>query len=218
MTHVNAIQSIRVIVADDHTVVRKGIKDHLSAEAGIEVIGEAVDGREAVRLAIALQPDVMIMDVAMPHVNGVEATRQIRHVAPAVKVLVLSGYDDAPYVDGLIDAGASGYLLKTASLQEIAQAVRDTASGRRVLDSSVSQQLIERIMDRSAGGETPSEREREVLQLAAKGLTNKQIGATLGISDRTVQNHLASIYEKMSVASRTEAVTVALQRGWIQLS
>lgn len=218
MNQDNTSQSIRVIVADDHTVVRKGIKDHLSAEAGIEVIGEAADGREAVRLAIALQPDVMIMDVAMPHVNGVEATRQIRHVAPSVRVLVLSGYDDAPYVDGLIDAGASGYLLKTASLQEIAQAVRDTASGRRVLDSTVSQHLIERIMERPAGGEAPSEREREVLQLAAKGLTNKQIGVTLGISDRTVQNHLASIYEKMNVASRTEAVTVALQRGWIQLS
>ncbi len=208
---------IRVIIADDHSVVRKGIKDHLGAEPDMEVIGEAEDGREAVRLAIALHPDVMIMDVAMPHVNGVEATRQLRRVAPSVKVLVLSGYDDAPYVDGLLDAGASGYLLKTASLQAIAQAVRDTAAGERVLDAVVSQHLIERIIARPAGGETPSDREREVLQHAARGLTNKQIGATLGISDRTVQNHLASIFEKIGAASRTEAVTIALQRGWIQL-
>jgi DNA-binding NarL/FixJ family response regulator len=217
MAQDNGLTSIRVIIADDHSVVRKGINDHLDAEPDMEVIGEAEDGREAVRLAIALQPDVMIMDVAMPHVNGVEATRQLRRVAPSVKVLVLSGYDDAPYVDGLFDAGAAGYLLKTASLQAIAQAVRDTAAGKRVLDAVVSQHLIERITARPAGGETPSHREREVLQHAARGLTNKQIGATLGISDRTVQNHLASIFEKMGAASRTEAVTIALQRGWIQL-
>jgi DNA-binding NarL/FixJ family response regulator len=217
MTQENGSTVIRVIVADDHSVVRKGIKDHLGAEPDIQVIGEAEDGREAVRLAIALQPDVMIMDVAMPHVNGVEATRQLRRVVPSVKVLVLSGYDDAPYVDGLLDAGASGYLLKTASLQAIAQAVRDTATGKRVLDAVVSQHLIERIIARPTGGETLSDREREVLQHAARGLTNKQIGATLGISDRTVQNHLASIFEKIGAASRTEAVTIALQRGWIQL-
>lgn len=217
MAQENAATQIRVVIADDHSVVRKGIHDHLGAESDMQVIGEAEDGREAVRLAIALQPDVMIMDVAMPLVNGVEATRQLRRVAPSVKVLVLSGYDDAPYVDGLLDAGASGYLLKTASLQTIAQAVRDIVAGRRVLDAQVSQQLIERVMARPAGGETLSDREREVLQHAARGLTNKQIGATLKISDRTVQNHLASIFEKMGAASRTEAVTIALQRGWIQL-
>jgi DNA-binding NarL/FixJ family response regulator len=217
MAQDNESTRIRLIIADDHSVVRKGINDHLGAEPDMEVVGEAEDGREAVRLAIALLPDVMIMDVAMPHVNGVEATRQMRRVAPSVKVLVLSGYDDAPYVDGLLDAGASGYLMKTASLQAIAQAVRDTAAGRRVLDAAVSQHLIERIIARPAGGETLSDREREVLQHAVRGLTNKQIGAILGISDRTVQNHLASIFEKLGAASRTEAVTIALQRGWIQL-
>jgi DNA-binding NarL/FixJ family response regulator len=158
------------------------------------------------------------MDVAMPNETGVEATRQIRAVAPDVRVLVLTSYDDPPYVHGLLDAGATSYLLKTAELSEIAWAVHATAEGKSVVDPSVASQLIARVNRSTPVVEPLTEREREVLQLAARGLTNKQIGAKLKISDRTAQNHLANIFGKLGVASRTEAVTEGLQRGWIRLS
>ncbi|MBK9713177.1 MAG: response regulator transcription factor [Kouleothrix sp.] len=210
--------AIRVVIADDHTVVRKGIRDLLSDEDDIVVVGEARNGHEAVDLATALLPDVVVMDIAMPELSGVEATRQLRAQAPAVRVLVLTAYDDDPYIYGLLDAGASGYILKTAESREIARAVRATAAGQSAIDPAVAPRLIARLTHPPAGGDTLTERELDVLRRAARGLTNKQIGADLAISDRTVQNHLANIYAKLGVASRTEAVTAALQRQLIALS
>ena len=210
--------SIRVVIADDHTVVRKGIKDLLNDEGDIAVVGEARTGQEAVDLALALQPDVVVMDINMPELSGVEATRQIRAAAPAVRVLVLTAYADDPYIYGLLDAGASGYILKTAEGRDIVRAVRSTAAGQSAIDPAVAPRLIARLTQPAVHGDTLSERELAVLRLAARGLTNKQIGAELAISDRTVQNHLANIYAKLGVASRTEAVTAALQRGLIQLN
>jgi two-component system, NarL family, response regulator LiaR len=210
--------SIRVVIADDHNVVRKGIRDLLSDEDDIAVVGEARNGHEAVDLATALQPDVVVMDIAMPELTGVEATRQIRAQAPDVRVLVLTAYDDDPYIYSLLDAGATGYILKTAESREIVRAVRATAAGQSALDPAVAPRLIARLTKPAAGGDTLTERELDVLRLAARGQTNKQIGAELAISDRTVQNHLANIYAKLAVASRTEAVTAALQRNLIRLN
>lgn len=210
--------SIRVVIADDHNVVRKGIRDLLSDEDDIDVVGEARNGQEAVDLATALQPDVVVMDIAMPEMTGVEATRQIRALTPAVRVLVLTAYDDDPYIYGLLDAGATGYILKTAESREIVRAVRATAAGQSAIDPAVAPRLIARITHPAAGGDTLTERELDVLRRAARGLTNKQIGADLAISDRTVQNHLANIYAKLGVASRTEAVTAGLQRQLIKLN
>jgi DNA-binding NarL/FixJ family response regulator len=210
--------TLRVVVADDHNVVRAGIRELLADEAGISVVGEARNGREAVDLALALRPDVVVMDVNMPELSGVEATRQIRAAAPTVRVLVLTSYQDDPYLYGLLDAGASGYILKTAEDHEIVRAVRATAAGQSVIDPAVAPRLIARLTRTAAAqADTLTERELEVLRLAARGQTNKQIGAALRISDRTVQNHLANIYAKLEVASRTEAVTAALQRGLFRL-
>jgi two-component system, NarL family, response regulator LiaR len=211
-------RTIRVIVADDHKVVRAGIRELLSDEPDIQVIGEARNGHEAVALALAERPDVVVMDVHMPELSGVEATRQIRGAAPDVRVLVLTSYQDDPYIYGLLDAGASGYLLKTAEGQEIVRAVRATADGQAVIDPVVAPRLIARLARPAAHAEALTERELDVLRLAARGQTNKQIGLALGISDRTVQNHLANVYGKLEVASRTEAVTAALQRGLISLN
>jgi NarL family two-component system response regulator LiaR len=209
---------IRVLIADDHNVVRKGIRDLLSDEDDIDVVGEARNGQEAVDLATALQPDVVVMDIAMPEMTGVEATRTIRAQAPNVRVLVLTAYLDDPYIYSLLDAGATGYILKTAESREIVRAVRATAAGQSALDPAVAPRLIARLTKPATGSDTLTERELEVLRRAAHGLTNKQIGAGLAISDRTVQNHLANIYAKLGVASRTEAVTAALQRSLIRLN
>ena len=210
--------TIRVVVADDHNVVRAGIRELLSDEDDIAVIGEARNGLEAVDLATALHPDVVVMDIAMPELTGVEATRQIRASAPGVRVLVLTSYADDPYIYGLLDAGATGYILKTAESREIVRAVRATAAGQSAIDPAVAPRLIARLTQPPSSGDTLTERELDVLRRAARGLTNKQIGADLAISDRTVQNHLANIYAKLGVASRTEAVTQGLQRNLISLA
>ena len=210
--------TIRVVVADDHKVVRAGIRELLADEPDIEVVGEARDGREAVELALAQRPDVIVMDINMPELSGVEATRQIRTAAPGVRVLALTAYQDDPYIYGLLDAGASGYILKTAEGQEIVRAVRATAAGQAAIDPAVAPRLIARLTQPSAQTDALTERELAVLRLAARGQTNKQIGVALQISDRTVQNHLANIYAKLNVASRTEAVTVGLQRNLISLA
>lgn len=209
--------TIRVVLADDHSVVRKGVREFLEEEPDIEVIGEASDGQQAVDLAVQLQPDVIVMDIKMPLLSGVDATRRIRSTAPGVRVLALTAFDDDPYVFGLLEAGASGYVLKTAESAELVRAIRAVAAGQSALDPAIAPRLIARVAQPTPGGETLTERELEVLRLAARGLTNKQIGHDLDISDRTVQNHLANMYAKLGVASRTEAVTAALQRGLFRL-
>jgi DNA-binding NarL/FixJ family response regulator len=193
------------------------VREFLEDELDIEVVGEASDGQQAVEQAVALQPDVVVMDVAMPELSGVEATRRIRSLVPTVRILALTAYDDEPYIFGLLDAGVTGYMLKTAESREIVRAVRAAAAGRAALDPAVASRVVVRAMQPAATVEALTERELAILRRAARGLTNKQIGVELNISDRTVQNHLANVYAKLEVASRTEAVTVGLQRGLIRL-
>lgn len=209
--------AIRVVLADDHSVVRKGVREFLEEEPDIDVIGEASDGLQAVELATELQPDVIVMDIKMPQLSGVDATKRIRTAAPKVRVLALTAYDDDPYIFGLLEAGASGYVLKTAESSELIRAIRAVAAGQSALDPAIAPRIIARVAQPVPVAESLTERELEVLRLAARGLTNKQIGHDLDISDRTVQNHLANIYTKLGVASRTEAVTAALQRGMLRL-
>jgi DNA-binding NarL/FixJ family response regulator len=213
-------EPIRVVLADDHAVVRKGIREFLEEDGDIIVVAEAGDGAQAVALVAELQPDIAVLDIQMPVLTGIEATRRIRAEQPGVKVLVLTAYDDDPYVFALLQAGAHGYLLKTADSSQLVRAVRAVQRGETALDPSVTRRMVQQLASgRPAGApgvmEALTERELEVLRLAARGLTNKAIGLALGISDRTVQGHLANLYAKMHVGSRTEAVTEALRQGWI---
>ncbi|MCP4543054.1 MAG: response regulator transcription factor [Chloroflexi bacterium] len=211
---------IQVLLADDHAVVRKGIREFLEESGNIAVIAEADDGAEALRLVEEHQPDVAVLDIRMPEVTGVEATRQIKKRFPQVRILILSAYDDAPYVFALLQAGADGYVLKTASSDELVRAVHTVHRGESALSPEITSKVVRQAISgrpESAAGqvETLTGRELDVLRLATRGLTNRAIGHDLGISHRTVQGHLASIYGKLEVNSRTEAVTEALRRGWI---
>jgi DNA-binding NarL/FixJ family response regulator len=213
-------QRIRIVLADDHVMVRQGIRQFLEEAGDVEVVAEAGDGAEAVRAVEAHQPDVAVLDIRMPGVTGVEATRQIKARFPQVRVLVLTAYDDDPYVFALLQAGADGYVLKTASGDELVRAVRTVHGGRTALSPEIAAKVVRRATSGRPEGaadqvEPLTDREIEVLRLAARGLTNRAIGHELGISHRTVQGHLANIYGKMGVNSRTEAVTEALRRGWI---
>ncbi len=213
-------EKIRVLLADDHAMVRQGIRRFLEEAGDIEVVAEAGDGREALRLVGEHRPDVAVLDIRMPEVTGVEATRRIKKQFPGVRVLILTAYDDDPYIFALLQAGADGYVLKTASGDELVQAVRTVHQGKSALSPEVATRVVQQAMTGKPGTaadqvEPLTPRELDVLRLAARGLTNRAIGHELGISHRTVQGHLASIYGKLGVSSRTEAVTEALRRGWI---
>jgi len=214
-------QQIRIVLADDHVMVRRGIRQFLEdAPANHEVVAEANDGAEATSLVETHQPDVAVLDIRMPEITGVDATRQIKKRFPQVRVLILTAYDDDPYVFALLQAGADGYVLKTADADELVRAVRIVHQGGTALSPEIAAKVVKQAVSgrpESAVGqiETLTDRELDVLRLAARGLTNRAIGHDLGISHRTVQGHLASIYGKLEVNSRTEAVTEALRRGWI---
>jgi DNA-binding NarL/FixJ family response regulator len=217
------VDRIRVLLAEDHAIVREGTREFLDREEDLEVLGEAGDGREAVRLALALAPDVVVMDIAMPVLNGVEATKRIKKDRPGTAVLILTAYDDDQYVFALLEAGAAGYLLKTVRGAELVEAIRLVASGEAVLHPTVARKVIDRLADHPDEGgresEKPelTEREMGVLELAARGMTNKAIARELVLSVRTVQSHLNNIFNKLVVGSRTEAVLYALRKGWFSL-
>lgn len=215
-------EKIRVILADDHVLVRQGIRQFLEEADDIAVVAEAGDGDEALRLVEQQRPDVAILDVQMPKMTGIEATRRIKEKFPHTRVLVLTAYDEDPYVFALLQAGADGYILKSADADALLEAVRTIHRGEPALSPEVTEKVLRQFQKggpaQAAGQVEPlTAREIEVLRLAAQGLTNRAIGRALGISDRTVQGHLANIYGKLNVASRTEAVTEALKRGWIVL-
>jgi DNA-binding NarL/FixJ family response regulator len=214
---------ITVLLADDHAMVREGTREILERHSDIRVVGEAADGEEAVRLACALKPHVVLMDIGMPRLNGIEATRRIKTSCPMVAILVLTAYDDDQYVFAILQAGAAGYLLKSVRGSELVEAVRAIHAGESVLHPAVARKVIGRLATGAASpkgeGDEPalSEREMEVLRLAAKGASNKEIAHALSISPRTVQVHLANIFSKLQVGSRTEAVLYAVKKGWVVL-
>jgi len=219
---VDETKAIRVVLADDHAVVRKGIREFLEEAGDIQVIAEAATGIEAVALALEHQPDVAVLDIQMPEMGGIEATRQIKAQSPGVHVLVLTAYDDDPYIFAMLQAGASGYVLKTAPSEELVRAVQAVARGESALDPAVTAKVMAQLASsRPAGAQATveglTERELEVLRLAAQGDTNRAIGHKLNISDRTVQGHLANIFGKLGVSTRTEAALLAVKQGWITL-
>ena len=214
--------TITVLLVEDHKIVREGLRQLLERCVDVQVVGEAADGREAVKMAGEIKPDVMVMDVRMPHLNGIEATRIISNQFPGIKVLILSAYDDDSYVFPLFEAGASGYLLKTASGEELAKAIRSVYGGETALSPHIGAKLVKQLNGRQVYQmenmpEGLTAREMEVLRAAAYGHANKYIAAELGISVQTVQVHLRNIFSKLQVRSRSEAVACAIQNGWITL-
>ncbi len=211
---------IRIVLADDHHLVRAGIRQLFESANDLQVVAEAGDGEEAKALIEKHKPDVAVLDIQMPKASGIEVTRWVRAHLLQVGVLILTAYDDDPYVVAVLQAGANGYVLKTARPEDLIQAVRDVNEGKSALDPAITNKLMSNIFKKTdtARIEPPTDRELDVLRLAAKGFTNKAIGVQLGISDRTVQGHLAHVFAKMHATSRTEAVMRAVQRGWIAQS
>lgn len=207
---------MRVLLADDHSMIRQGIRVYLESKA-IDIIGEAINGLLAVEMADQLKPDVVIMDIHMPELTGIEATRRILFKNPDIRILVLTAYDTPAYVHALLDAGADGYILKTAEFDELYQALQEVAVGRKAFDNDIMAKVSQQADEVTTQIESLTKREIEILTQVGYGKTNKEIGKELFISDRTVQGHLKNVYAKLGVTTRTEAVTVGLQHGLIVL-
>ena len=207
---------LRVLLAEDHAVVREGTRAILERDPEMIVVGEAADGAELIALAAELAPDVVLLDLSLPTFNGIEATRVIRMVEPAPYVLILSAYDDMDYVVAAIEAGASGYLLKSAHALDVIAAIRTVASGQTVLHPAMARDLLTRGAIGDAR-ETLTEREIELLRLAALGHRTKTLAVELSVSTRTVEAHFTSIFNKLGVTTRTEAIVHAASRGWVSL-
>lgn len=214
----------RILIADDHPLLREAIRNAFEQHDDIEVLAEAGDGEEAVNLCSELKPDVVVMDIVMPKLSGIEATKQIRRTSPSTAVLILTAYDDDQYVIGLLEAGAAGYLLKSARGQDLVEAVRTVRAGESVLHPTIIAKILKHRMHGNQAEvaerkstEPLSERESEILRLAARGMSNKDIAAELFLSVRTVKAHLSNIFNKIGVASRTEAIVKGVREGWLTL-
>lgn len=213
----------RILIADDHPLLREAMRNAFEQHKDMEVLGEAGDGEEAVKLASELKPDIVIMDIVMPKISGIEATKQIRKASPTTAVLILTAYNDDRYVIGLLEAGAAGYLLKSASSQTLVDAIRTVLAGESVLHPSIVAKILKYgLQVQAEGGERKTEkqlteREIEILKLAGKGMTNKNIAKELFLSIRTVKAHLYSVFNKLGVASRTEAIVTGVREGWLTL-
>jgi DNA-binding NarL/FixJ family response regulator len=214
-------EKLTVLIADDHPLVREALHRTLESEEDIEVVAEAGDGEEAVKLASELKPNVAVVDIVMPKLNGIEATRKIKEIAPDTAILILTAYDDDEYVLGLLDAGAAGYLLKSARGRDLIGAIRAIRSGESVLHPKIIAKLLKRATVAPAKehktSDLLSERESEVLKLVTSGMSNKEIAEKLFLSQRTVKAHLTGVFNKLNVASRSEAIVKGLQWGLVTL-
>ncbi len=215
-------EKIRVLVADDHAIVREGLCSLLSEEADLEVVAKAADGKEAIELAKELHPDVAIIDIVMPELDGIETAKQIKAACPAAAIVMLSAYDYEAYTLGALEAGAVGYLLKETSPYELVNAKRMIHAGRGVVDLKVWNRMLQRLTAPKDEGKRGlgklQTRELDILKLVAKGMSSREIGKNLTISGRTVQTHLNNIFTKLGVNSRTEAVVHAIREGWLTLN
>ena len=216
---------ISVLLADDHVVVREGIRELINATADMIVVAEASDGKEAVDLSAKLKPNIVLMDIAMPEINGIEATREIKEKSPATNVLVLSAYDNEEFVIEVIKARAAGYLLKNVEGADLLSAIRAVHVGDSVLAPGITKQVFTALREEKPTRERNrqsrcrlTERELEVIRLGAEGLTNRQIAEELGLSERTVQTHWRNVYVRIDVCSRVEAIMLCLKQGWITVA
>jgi len=214
---------IRVVVADDHTILREGVRSLLALQSDIEVVGEARDGEEAIELVRGTDVDVVIMDMVMPRMNGLEATREIKRRWPHVKILILSMYDDDEYVQQVIQAGASGYVLKRVATEDLVRAIREVHRGESFLYPPIAAKLIDDYLRLVRGDAQPDSesvltpREWEVLRLIAEGNTNQEIAATLGLSKKTVESHRSNIMRKLELRDVTDLVKYAIRKGVVRL-
>ena len=217
------MKEITILLAEDHVVVRESIRQSLEREPNFKVVGEASDGEEAVQMASQLSPDVIIMDISMPKLSGIEATKQIKASQPSAVVLILTAYDYEQYIFPLLAAGAAGYLLKDVSSRELIEAIQTVHRGEAVLHPAVARKVMERFRHAKVepAGEQASdlltERETAVLKMAAKGMSNSAIADGLHLSVRTIESHLGAVFNKLGVGSRTEAVIEAMRKGWFTL-
>lgn len=215
------MKKITILLVEDHVVVRESIRQFLEREEKLEVVGEAGDGEEAVKMASKLKPDVIIMDISMPKLNGIEATKRIKALLPSTAILILTAYDYEQYIFPLLEAGAAGYLLKDVSSRELISAIETVYRGEAVLHPAVARKVMQRLSKVEPTGERASdllsERELAILKMAAKGMSNSDIAEELHLSARTVESHLGSIFNKLGVGSRTEAVIKAMKKGWFTL-
>lgn len=213
------MNKIRILLAEDHAIVREGTRQLLERENDLEVVGEAGDGEEAIELARRLKPDIVIMDIAMPKVNGIEATKVIKSTLPSTAVLILTAYDYDEYIFSMMEAGAAGYLLKRVSGDELIKAIHDVFGGEAVLDPAVLRKIMTHFETAASSREKHpyeilTDREMEVLKKAAQGKVNKDIARALSISVRTAEAHLRNIFNKLGVSSRSEAILYCLKKGW----
>jgi len=220
MTTTTIAKAARVLVVDDQTLFRTGLASLLAADERVEVVGQAIDGAEAVKQAVKLKPDVVLMDIKMPNVDGIEATRQILEGVPGVKVLILTTFETDSQVIQALKAGASGYVLKDSSAAAIVSSIVAVMCGERVMASAVAN----RVLEMQTGTTTPKEfydgltnREIEILKLLASGMANKQIAYRLKISEKTVRNHVSNTYEKLGIYDRSQAVLYAVRKGLVEV-
>jgi DNA-binding NarL/FixJ family response regulator len=215
------VNTLRIFLADDHVVMRQGLRSLVNAQADMDVVGEADNGRAALLKARELQPDVIVMDVSMPELNGIQVTERLRRDCRKIKILVLTAHDDSGYLRQLLGVGASGYVLKKAAAEELINAIRVVAAGGVYLDPALAGKVVcgyvgKRRLRGESQGHDLSEREAEVLRLVAWGYTNKEIAGYLNISVKTVETHKANLMEKLDLKSRVEVVRYALRQGWLR--
>jgi len=217
------MEKIKVLLVEDHIVVREGIRELIQGEDDMEVVGEAGDGAEAIELVSQVEPDVVLMDIAMPKLNGIEATRRIKESHPSVSILILTAYDSEEFIFALVEAGAAGYLLKNVQGREVLNSIRAVYDGESVLHPAIADKIFSRLKSDGAKPARPerktilSQRELEVLKLSMEGLSNKEVARELSLGIRTVQTHWRNIFNKLGVSSRTEAIISGLNKGWITL-